>query len=292
MRNRIVPVLAAALVLAGCAGGAKEEAESPGSSGAAQSADQTVDSKNGPAPEAPADGGSGGKMIVVYEDADTPEAVNGKKIQQENQMLEDLADDVNESLNLPHDVTLRGAQCGTPNAYWSESDNAITMCYEDTDWSLDAFTKAGDSDPLKSALGSEYTTFYHELAHMATSIYDLPITGREEDAADQAAAYLLLTPGEDGQDPESVDAVKDFARAFAVLAEVQTEFSAEDMADEHSLNLQRVYNLECWIYGSNPEANGDLVANGQLPQDRAERCPEEWEQIDQAWSTLLEPHWK
>ncbi len=292
MRNRIVPAFAAALVMAGCSGSPTEETESPESSAAAQSAEENVDSKNGPAPEAPADGETGGTMIVKYEEADTPEALNGKKIQQDNQMLEELADDVNQSLNLPHDVTLRGAQCGTPNAYWSEADNAITMCYEDTDWSLAAFTKAGDDDPLKSALGSEYTTFYHELAHMAVSLYDLPITGREEDAADQAAAYLLLTPGEDGQDPESVDAVKDFARAFAVLAEVQTEFTAEDMADEHSLNLQRVYNLECWIYGSNPEANGDLVTNDQLPADRAERCPEEWDQLEQAWSTLLEPHWK
>jgi hypothetical protein len=291
MRNQILPVLAAALLVAGCSGAAKEEPKAPESS-AAQSPDENVDSKNGPAPEAPADGAAGGTMIVTYEDADTPEALNGKKLQQDNHMLEDLADDVNQTLNLPHDITLRGAQCGTPNAYWSEADNAITMCYEDTDWSLAVFTKAADPDPLKAALGSEYTTFYHELGHMSISIYDLPVTGREEDVADQAAAYLLLTPGEDGQDPESVDAVKDFARAFAALAEVQTEFTAEDMADEHSLNLQRVYNMECWIYGSNPDANGDLVSNGQLPEDRASGCPAEWQQLDEAWSTLLEPHWK
>ncbi len=89
-----------------------------------------------------------------------------------------------------------------------------------------------------------------------------------------------------------MQSVKDFARAFAALAEVQTEFTAEDMADEHSLNLQRVYNMDCWIYGSNPDANGDMVANGQLPEDSAAGCPAEWQQLDEAWSTLLEPHWK
>ena len=292
MRNQILPVLAAALLVAGCSSSTKEEPKAPESSAAAQSADENVDSKNGPAPEAPAPEGGGGTMIVSYEDADTPEAIAGKKLQQDNHMLEDLADDINQTLNLPNDITLRGAQCGTPNAYWSEADNAITMCYEDTDWSMEVFKKANDADPLQSALGSEYTTFYHETGHMTISIYNLPVTGREEDVADQAAAYLLLTPGEDGQDPESVQSVKDFARAFAALAEVQTEFTAEDMADEHSLNLQRVYNMECWIYGSNPEANGDLVANGQLPEDRAAGCPAEWQQLDEAWSTLLEPHWK
>lgn len=62
------------------------------------------------------------------------------------------------------------------------------------------------------------------------------------------------------------------------------------MADVHSLDLQRVYNLRCWIYGSNPEANGDLVADGELPEDRAGGCQEEWPQLDQAWSTLLDPY--
>jgi len=292
MRSRILPVLAIALAVAGCSNSTKDEPKAPESSAAAQSSDDDADSKNGAPPEAPADGAAGGKMIVTYEDADTPEAINGKKIQQDNQMLEDLAEDVNNTLNLPHDIQLRGAQCGQPNAFWSEADNAITMCYEDTDWSLGVFTKANDPDPTQSALNSEYATFYHEVGHMTISIYDLPVTGREEDVADQAAAYILLTPGEDGQDPASVDAVKDFARGFAASAEVQTEFTADQMADEHSLDLQRVYNLECWIYGSNPQANGDLVANGQLPEDRAEGCPAEWQQLDNAWSTLLEPHWK
>ncbi|MFI5508992.1 DUF4344 domain-containing metallopeptidase [Mycobacterium sp. NPDC051804] len=294
MRSRIVPLLVAGLIVAGCGSSStNEEADAPESPAAADtSVKGKVDAENGGVPEAPAEG-AGGTMIVTYEDADTPEALNGKKIQQENRMLEDLADDINQTLNLPHDIALKGAQCGQPNAFWSESDNAITMCYEDTDWSMNVFTKAGDADPLQSALGSEYTTFYHETGHMAISIYDLPVTGREEDVADQAAAYLLLTPGDDGQvDPESVQAVKDFARAFASLAEVQTEFTAEDMADEHSLNLQRVYNMDCWIYGSNPDANADLVGNGQLPEDRAAGCPAEWQQLDEAWSTLLEPHWK
>mgnify|MGYP002652224797 CR=1 FL=1 len=33
---------------------------------------------------------------------------------------------------------------------------------------------------------------------MAITIYDLPITGREEDVADQLAAYVLLQPDESG----------------------------------------------------------------------------------------------
>ena len=157
MRSRIVPLLAAGLIVAGCGSSTTDEADAPESPAAADtSVKGKVDPENGGAPQAPADG-AGGTMIVTYENADTPEALNGKKIQQDNRMLEDLADDINQTLNLPRDITLKGAQCGQPNAFWSESDNAITMCYEDTDWSMNVFTKAGDADPLQSALGSEYT---------------------------------------------------------------------------------------------------------------------------------------
>lgn len=128
---------------------------------------------------------------------------------------------------------------------------------------------------------------------MAISVYDLPVTGREEDVADQLAAYILLTPGDDGQiDPESVQAVKDFARVFDASGAETTEVDPGALADEHSLDMQRVYNLDCWIYGSNPDANADLVTSGQLPEDRANGCQAEWEQLDQAWSTLLDPYFK
>lgn len=128
---------------------------------------------------------------------------------------------------------------------------------------------------------------------MAMSIYQLPLTGPEEDAADQLAAYILLTPGDDGQvDPKSVQAVKDLARTLSATGTQPEQLGGEDSTDVHSLDQVRMYNLECWIYGSNPEANADLVTDGQLPQDRASGCQEEWEQLEQAWSTLLDPHFK
>ena len=216
-------------------------------------------------------------MTVTYEDATSPEAMNGKKLLQDNKVLEDLAADINQTLKLPFDIPLLGSQCGQANAFWKPSDKTVTICYEDADLSQKIFVKAGDPDPNASAIGSEDATFYHETGHMAISIYDLPVTGREEDVADQLAAYILLTPGDNGKvDAESVQSVKDFARTFAAYADARGQLGAADMADEHSLDLQRVYNLECWIYGSNPDANADMVSSGQLPEDRAVRCPDEW----------------
>ena len=232
-------------------------------------------------------------MIVTYEDATTPDAAAGRALLQDNTVLDDLAADINESLYLPHDITLHGAQCDEPNAFWDAGADSITLCYEDADSAKKVFAALGDPDPTAAAVNSEYATFYHEVGHMAISIYDLPITGREEDVADQLAAFVLLQPGDDGKpDPESVKAVKDFASTFEASGAEREQLGAADFADVHSLDETRMFNLQCWIYGADPEAGADLVTSGQLPEGRADGCADEWNQLDNAWSTLLDPHLK
>jgi hypothetical protein len=286
MRTRILPVLAVVLLVAGCGGGTEKKTESSANS-------PTAETPNTKGPNEASAADAGGKMIVTYEEATSPAAQNGKKLLQDNNVLEDLAADINQSLKLPIDIALHGSQCDQANAFWSPSEKTVTICYEDADLGQKIFTNAGDADPNASAIGSEDATFYHETGHMAITLYNLPITGKEEDAADQLAAYILLTPGDNGKvDSESVTAVNNFARAFAASAAARTELGTADMADVHSLDQQRVYNLECWIYGSNPEANADMITAGGLPQDRAQGCPDEWKQVSHAWSTLLEDHWK
>ena len=51
-----------------------------------------------------------------------------------------------------------------------------------------------------------------------------------------------------------------------------------------------MYNLACWVYGSDPAANADVVARVGLPQARADRCPFEFQQIVKAWNSLLAPY--
>jgi len=68
------------------------------------------------------------------------------------------------------------------------------------------------------------------------------------------------------------------------------DLTKRDFADEHSLDLIQMYNLACWVYGSNPVANADVIAQVGLPQTRADRCPFEFRQIAKAWEKLLAPH--
>lgn len=284
MRIWVGPLVAASLVLAGC-GGAREQQPDP--SEAAPSGTVAAEQSSDPDVE------DDGAMIVTYEDAQTSDALAGRALMQDNDLLEDLADDINETLALPYDIDLLGSQCDEANAFWDSDEQSITLCYEDAALAEQIFTEAGDPDPVASALNSEYATFYHEVGHMAINIYELPALGREEDVADQLAAFVLLQPGDDGvPDPESVQAVKDFARTFGASGVQRGEVSAEDFADVHSLDETRMFNLQCWIYGSSPDTNADLVAAGELPEDRADGCEDEWAQLDNAWSTLLDPYFK
>ena len=295
-----VAVLSLALAAAGCGhdNAAKPSAESsaaPSTAAAAPQPSGQPDVNNNGVPDASADDKDWpGKMTATYQDATSPEAITGRNLIKNDHLLEDLADGITESLKLPYDVPLIGKQCGTANAYWSPNDQSVTICYEDAADALDIYTAAGDADPKASAINSEIATFYHETGHMVISLYDLPVTGREEDVADQLAAYILLTPGPDGKiDPESVQAVKDFAREFKGYSDQKGgEIDEGQLADVHSLDLARMYNLECWVYGSDPTGNADLVKSGALPQDRAEGCEDEYDKLSRSWDTLLEPYLK
>ena len=80
------------------------------------------------------------------------------------------------------------------------------------------------------------------------------------------------------------------------LRTAETYFTAEEeadhetLADEHSLNQQRYFNMVCWVYGSNPDDNEELLEDRELPEARAEQCPDEYALINRSWSSLLANH--
>lgn len=234
-----------------------------------------------------------GRMIVTFEKATTPEARRGWDLMQKTGLLEDLADGVTESFRLPFDVPLVGAQCDEANDFWDPTDKKMVMCYEDVDLSLELFSDSGDPDPEAAAEGIAVASFYHELGHMLIDLYDLPVTGREEDVADQLSAFMLLAPDGDGTvNQDDVQAARDMAGVYERFAQSNDQLEKEAFADVHTMDQSRSYNFECWIYGSDPDGNADLVSSGKLPEDRADGCVDEYDKLARAWSDLLTPHLK
>jgi hypothetical protein len=234
-----------------------------------------------------------GRMVATYGDATTPDAIRGRELLKNGHVLEELAGDVNASLKLPDDVALVGEQCGQVNATWNSTDRRIKICYELIDLSLHIFGDDDAPNSVAEATNSTIGVFFHELAHALISIYDLPFTGREEDVADQLAAFVILEP--DGvlkYFPNPALVAEDYALMFKLWAEQRGSVGLSDFAATHSVNETRMYNLKCWIYGSDPAAHADMIADGRLPEDRAAGCQEEYDQLSRAWSKLLAPYLK
>jgi hypothetical protein len=234
-----------------------------------------------------------GKMTVVYEDATTADAIRGREVMEQYDMLQQFADDINSTLKLPYDIPIQGKQCDESSLYWSPGDKAVVLCYEGVSHLVDQFTELGDDIPEDAVYDTELLGFFHESGHMVIDIYDLPAVGREEDDADQVSAYLMLQPNPDGSvDRDRLDSITDAARSFAADAAAQGGVDDTDLADVHSPTKARMYNLECWAYGADPAYGADLVSAGLLPQDRADGCEEEYAKLRSAWDRLLEPYLK
>ena len=170
--------------------------------------------------------------------------------------------------------------------YW---DDTITICYEYLDelWSnMPAETTPAGIEPIDTVIGPFTDTVLHEFAHALFDYLDIPVLGREEDAADQVSAYIYLQLGPDEARRLIMGAV------YAYMLEVQNSDppSMDEFADEHSTSQQRVFNLLCMAYGANPELFEDVVILVELPQYRMEVCEEEFELIALAYDALIGPH--
>lgn len=200
----------------------------------------------------------------------------------DERLFENVAAALDSGLKFPRDLPVSHELCGEVNAFYDPSTGSLTMCYE----LLEKIAQvAYDPDATAQELGDRIVgtwmfVFFHELGHGLIDMYDLPITGREEDSVDDFSTVLMI----------EADLAEYALHAAEFWAATGNDMVSElDFADEHSLNQQRFYQILCLVYGSNPAKYQGLVESGYLPESRAERCPAEFGQKSQAWETLLQP---
>ncbi len=202
--------------------------------------------------------------------------------------VKEMVDPLNQIIALPYDVYVNYDTCGEPNAFYNSVAKEITMCYEFLFEFERVFKKVAEkeSDVEDMVAGAMTVFFFHELGHCLIDVWDLPATGREEDAVDQLAMVLLLNGT-----PEGEAMVLSAAIFFRIASSEQND---RELAfwGEHSLDQQRFYDMVCQIYGSNPNENKFLLGKDGLPVERAERCPAEYTRIDKSWEKLLTPYLK
>ncbi len=227
-----------------------------------------------------------GDFIVEHLDVQNPRYDELDRQIKTDKTLEKAADRLNRSLILPNDIYLRTKDCGQANAFYNPQDVSITICYELMERFYKLFRGVGDSDQkaYDSMFDAITFVFLHEMGHALVDQYDLPVTANEEDAADRLSSFVCIEElGDDG-----VRAI--LAAADAMRIESRMKKNTErDMADEHLLQEQRFFNSLCMVYGSNPDKYANIVEKGFLPEERAVRCPSEYDRTANSWSGLLSP---
>ena len=233
------------------------------------------------------------RIVITYEAPENPAHTEIYEDLKEHKVLERLQEFLSPfRLVIPVEIIMSGCD-GEPEAEYG--DGEVLICYEFVEMLIenmpDETTPTG-IEPADTVVGPFFDTVLHEFSHALFDMFYTPMFGREEDAADQLAAYLYLQLGED----EARRLIRGTVYNYLVV-ETNDEDSAqtaeefiEDSAETHSLPSQRAYNLLCMAYGANPKLFADLVSNGRLPEDRVEFCVEEYEQVQQAYRDLIKPH--
>ncbi|HEX2091065.1 MAG TPA: DUF4344 domain-containing metallopeptidase, partial [Longimicrobiaceae bacterium] len=227
--------------------------------------------------------GSVGKWMYTYADARDPRYRPLAQRMKQAGMFESLVEGLNQRFPLPSNISLRSAECGQVNAFYNPRNRSVTFCYELLQHLANIFVRDGrwTAEQREAVDGASTFILMHEVGHALVDVLDLPVTGREEDAVDQLAAVILISSGDKGAEAalNGVRAIQPGANAV---------FDASDFADEHSLGPQRLYNVACWIFGSDPQKYRSIVTSGLLPVARAQRCPGEYERLSKSWMRLLQ----
>lgn len=243
-----------------------------------------------PAAKTDAKATDGAGFQLEYLEAEDPELAELARAIHEADVIEPEIAWLNQQFALPRRLPVRWLECGEDNAFYDADNGVIELCYEMVAASAEQFESDGDDaeDAFWYALNTAVFFFHHEVGHALIDLYDLPITGREEDAVDELAALTLIDGWEDG-----AYAVLSAADSFFISGmEEEAESDPEDLPfwDEHAFDLQRFYSIACLVYGSDPEEMADLIDDGSVPEERAEICVEEFAQKRESWRRILEPH--
>lgn len=201
------------------------------------------------------------------------------------------------SFRLPEDLYIKTVSCdGIPNAYFFREDDkpTIRICYEYLRAVYEMLPKAPTPEgitPREALLGQFLFTAAHEFGHAAFDIYNAPVLGRQEDAADQFATYFLLQFG--GERAHrlirgAAYAYDDYFKNRKDKPKVTLPVAA--FSSDHGTPEQRFYNLVCIAYGDDPKIFAAVVERGYLPEARAKVCKYEYSNLKYAIKTLISPH--
>ncbi|GEM47495.1 DUF4344 domain-containing metallopeptidase [Deinococcus cellulosilyticus] len=227
-------------------------------------------------------GSASAQLVLTFDKGKTKTHQSIQQVLSKSQYLTDVTAYFNDQIKFPRKLKVHFLSCNEDNAYYNPDRPAIEMCYE----LVQTYSKLEEKGTSKEdkMLNATVFTLLHELGHALIDQLRLPATGREEDAVDQFATLALLSL-------EDEPGIYSGLHQFLSDAELEEEGDL-DFSDSHSLNMQRMYDMACLVYGSNPKKFKTIPKEYDLPKERSSNCQEEHEDARYAWNTILRPFLK
>ena len=209
---------------------------------------------------------------------------------------------VNDVFRMERQLTLSLRDCGATNAFYSSERKELILCYQMLDY---LYRSYADSIPDPTELGEKIGNvlsfiYFHEIGHAMIDLLDIPLTGKEEDAADYFSFYFLAS----NEVPEGVKATMEGANFFlqsyqkmvsdTSYLRLKKEGKEPELPfwDEHSLDMQRFYTIASLIYGSNPDKYDYFIKSGYLGNRRPAIAIAEYQKIKKGWDRVLKSYIK
>lgn len=242
-----------------------------------------------------------GRAVPFYNDSNNPaqqkyiEGIKGAHL------AERMASLVSGSLMMKSDIGVGFESCGQVNAFFNPRRRVIVICSEFVE--MMAKTAHNDKDFMmklprdqfgKVIDGLIWGIFFHELGHAVIYTNKVPVTGREEDVEDQFAVWYAVNFVDLNQNPIVMPTIWFWSR-LAKERDIPSMTEQERrsfMSNEHSLDEQRIYNMACWVLGTGSTGGAKTAQFAGLPNERAQRCPGEYAQVDMGMKSHFKKYFK
>jgi hypothetical protein len=246
----------------------------------------TTDVTPPPAPPATTAGADWGnsQVDVAYVEPQDPLFRPIRERLMRRQMLEQLRLFLS-PLRLPRKLLVQLDQCNAEQRPY-QSGGPVTICYEyiaKIAQLVPSGQQLGGPPPESMIVGAVIQQVLHEVALATFDILDLPVWGRERDAADKLAGFIMVQFGRDVAQRVMIGAAR-----FFELSERQ--WTQADLASDQAPEAQRFYNYLCIAIGADPTTFKYLVDQNTMPLRRAQRCQNEFLSLRQAFIQQILPH--
>ena len=221
------------------------------------------------------------------------------------------------NIRWPNKFWLIARECADPggNAAYKSAEREIEVCYlfAAKDLIKEA-PKAGETVNIvpkrggptieninhdEAVYGALWAILFHESGHAIFDMLHAPVFGREEDAADQFAAYLALRFNDVNRPDIALSMIRGFGFFWyhnsdqVADANAPTGATFEELksrlisySDEHGSNEQRFYNILCLAYGKDRDKYKEFAG---FLEGSDRDCKREYDQVEFAFGKTILP---